>query len=132
MRVSHEIPPIYWWLKTKHFPAIEWDEGIVITVGDIVYTKGDLTKDLEVHEGVHTVQQMRMGPDLWWDRYVHEPEFRMRQELEAYRAQARYLEKTRSRESAFHAIMKLAKDLSSPIYGKCCTFQDAHRMIREK
>lgn len=106
---------------TKGIPSNIRD--ICYTYGDICYTPTNLSKDLEVHEEVHSRQQGD-NPDAWWFKYGNDPEFRYAQELEAYRAQYAYLRKVNKRK-AFKIATYLARDLSSPMYGGICSYQKA-------
>lgn len=131
VKFSHEKPEIYALLE-KEF-GIDWEQGIVITYGDTVYSKVDLSPDLIEHESVHVRQQLKMGVTEWWRRYVEYPEFRFAQELEAYQVQYAFLAATvKDREQLFRERMRLARDLSSSIYGNIVSYNVADRLISKK
>ena len=101
---------------------------IVYTYGDAVYTNNTpLPKHLQVHEGVHMIQQEKIGgPDIWWKKYGEDPTFRFEQELEAYRAQYQYFKANcKDRNRVFAFASELARQISSPMYGKICEMSPA-------
>lgn len=104
---------------------------ICYTYGPICFSPRELTRDLVVHESVHTEQQGD-NPDAWWDRYGDDPEFRYAQELEAYRAQYKYILGVTNRQTAFNCAKRFASDMSAPMYGKMCTYNQALQDILRK
>lgn len=105
--------------------------SICYTYGELCYSPIELTRDLIVHESVHTEQQGD-NPDAWWSRYGEDKEFRYSQELEAYRAQYKYILSNSSRAVAFDHAKRFAKDMSSPMYGDMCTYNKALQDILRK
>lgn len=104
---------------------------ICYTYGSVCFSPRELTRDLVVHESVHVTQQGDK-PDEWWDRYGDDVEFRYSQELEAYRAQYKYILSVSSRAIAFDHAKRLARDMSSHMYGSMCTFNQALQDILRK
>ncbi len=106
--------------------------------GDRVYNPGgkvradEITSDVVVHERIHLEQQGHdyIKANEWWDKFITDPQFRLDQELEAYRAQYQYLctiFKDRNKRNQIVTLM--AKALASPMYGSITSFQDAYRLI---
>jgi hypothetical protein len=129
MQILTTKPPIYDRLK-QHFD-IDWDQGIIITYGNDVCCKYPLPPEKIVHESIH-VKQQRELPDPWWDKYIADPEFRLKQEIEAYRAEVTFIKKGknhRSRNVTFEMIRQCALDLSGPTYGNIVTYDRAWKMI---
>lgn len=130
MKIEQNNPPNYDEI------ALYFDiEGkpVVFAYGDTLYNpSGNFIPDhLMVHEEVHSRQQ---GIEVkeWWDRYLIDPDFRLEQEVEAYRAQYKFLSKqTRNRELLFQFLNKFSKDLSGPIYGHMIDYETAKRLIKE-
>lgn len=98
--------------------------NIIYTYGDTCYTTGPIPRDLEEHEKIHTKQQGD-NPDGWWNRYGDDVEFRYSQELEAYRRQYQYFKAIHGKIKGFKYATLLAKDMSSPVYGNMCTYNQA-------
>lgn len=107
---------------------------------DAVYTWGQhlhspnpnvvITDDLIIHETVHSLRQ-GYDPSGWWDRFIKDKEFRLNEELQAYRNQYHfYYLKTKDRERRSKFLWKLATDLSSRQYGCIIPFTDALIKIR--
>jgi len=88
-----------------------------------------LPNDLIAHESVHFVQQRTVGgPEAWWRRYIDEPQFRLEQEVEAYRAQWKVLMRRPKRER-FARLYAITCDLGGPMYGNLVTPAEARRLI---
>lgn len=107
--------------------------GVIFTYGNEIYIPSGipLPDHLEVHEGVHVKQQYLMGKDTWWEQYLHDEQFRLSQELEAYREQMRFIKQRYSRDYRRMMLNQLAKDLSSGIYGKVIDKHRAKQLILE-
>lgn len=131
MKVVYGRPPIYDEIvRVIGRPPV----GAVYTWGDTIYAPvgAQLDPDLREHEAVHERQQAAMGgPEAWWQRYLESPQFRLEQEIEAYRKQyafARFV--GLGREMRRKLLAKLAKDLSGSMYGHLVRFRDAIELIR--
>lgn len=109
------------------------DKDIVITFYKGIYTLRPLPQDLYVHECVHFVRQgAGENEDLakeWCLRYVEDPEFRLEEELIAYRAQYQFIRRHANAPVSFDHAKRLAQDLSGPMYGKIISFQKALNAI---
>lgn len=106
----------------------------VFTYGDTIYNPGGGIIDsyLETHELIHQRQQTG-DPEGWWEAYLADPEFRLDQELEAYGAQYRhycYNKKDLGKQQEF--LIRIANDLSGPMYGNLITFDEAIKLIKER
>lgn len=131
MLISNSKPAIYQVLHDRF--GVEWDKGIIITYGDTVYCKNDIAEDFKVHEFTHVTQQKEIGPIEWWKKYLDDPDFRLRMEVEAYRNQVKYIrEHTESttRDWRRDRIDSLAQSLSSFVYGNLVTYQKALDLIK--
>lgn len=127
MKFSNEKPPIYDRLHEKF--GVEFKNGIAIAYGDTVHCVNNLTTDMEVHEKVHFVQQAKVGLQEWWNKYIDDPGFRLAQELEAYRAQYKYLIGYAPKNYTYGRLQEIAKDLSGPMYGSMMSFEEAKQAI---
>lgn len=113
MRPTSELPDI---IKDKWGTPF----GVCFTYGDLIYADTDkLPKDVEIHENVHKRQQQK--PHEWWERYNVDLKFRYEQELEAYRAQYKYL-KSVNKIKAFEMAKVFAKQLSGDMYEQCQSY----------
>jgi hypothetical protein len=137
MKITNDKPPIWASIKT----LFDFNERTTIfTYGDTIYNPAGvrITPDLIAHESIHEVQQSAMnifglwGAARWWKKYLHNPQFRFDQELEAYRAQYKFV-KARIQESNKLStyLINLAYALSGSMYGNVCGFGEAMRRIKE-
>lgn len=133
MQVLNAFPPNWEQIKST-FPKAEQEQA-VFTYGDTLYNpfNAQITDDLKIHESVHTKQQ-KDGVKEWWDKYCSEPEFRIKQEAEAYSAQVYYLrnEKKLPARVTEWFIEKIAQTLSGPLYGSVITKPKAKTILRKK
>src|SRR5258708_6911218 len=89
-----------------------------------------IPKDLIIHEEVHMAQQ-GIFPATWWRQYLDYPEFRLDQEVEAYRAQYQYICLTnRDKNFQLRWLMGIAALLAGPMYGHLTTQPEALTLIR--
>jgi len=129
MKIVNEYPPNYKDI-CKAFD-IKDREGIIFTYGDTVYYPqgGELAQHLKVHEATHVQQQKAMGAKEWWDKYLVDPEFRLQQELQAYRAQYGIIKKIRNWREQEWLISAISADLASEMYGNVITKAEARALI---
>ena len=129
MNQSNQIPAIYHKCHEKF--GVKWSQGIIITYGDTVYCKQKLTPDKIAHEGVHVKQQTAMDKDLWWDKYLEDEEFRLFQEVEAYKTEANWVRKNvKDNNLQVRLLHQICLDLSSSIYGNICTYSQAKQLTK--
>jgi hypothetical protein len=144
MRILETLPPN--WNKIKAtFPHAEVEQAI-FCYGEIVHNPfgAKMTRDLEIHEAVHSEQQGE-DPETWWDRYISDPLFRLEQEIQAYGLQLYHLKTTKviakdenGREVEIFRparvikwyLEMIAKTLSGPLYGNVIDYHKAHTRIR--
>lgn len=131
MNISQGSPP-NWAEIERHFPSVS--PRTVAVYGDTLYMRGngEPSEDLKAHEAMHVIQQKAAGgPGKWWAKYFEDPQFRLVQELDAYRAQYRKLQLIqRDRNKLAAELTRLAHDLSGPNYGKLMTLGEAMKAIR--
>jgi len=127
MKIANIPPPNYKEIQ-KHFPKARFEDGVLFTYGDTCYCK-KITPDLIVHEETHAKQQI--DPEKWWSRYFVDKEFRLEQELEAYKNQLNYLKKqTKDRNVITRITYSIAKDLTSEVYGGMITHSEALKKLK--
>lgn len=127
--LSKEIPAIY--EKLHHTFGVNWNDGVIIADAPNIHCKFDIAPQKVVHELEHVKQQEKTGKDLWWDLYLTKPSFRLEQEVEAFKAEYKFIcENIIDRNMRFEYLYDLAQSLSSSQYGKMCTGDEAMRLIQ--
>jgi hypothetical protein len=129
-KISHSPPPCYEEAKKK-FGVNFFRDRVVFTYGDTIhFYKGNIDPDLIAHESVHIKQHAAYsgGPEAWWRKYLDDGDFRLSQELEAYRAQYEYILKYYKKKTHFDHLHFYAKSLCT-IYGLKMTIEDAMNLI---
>ena len=129
MQIKQELPPNYEAIKK----VLKITKNTIYCYGDIVYNPSGLPipDDLMAHEEVHSKQQGEYGIKLWWDRYLDDKEFRLSQEVEAYKAQAKYTLDNYSRPRRREIKKDIITHLSSDLYGNLITKEEAKKIIYE-
>ena len=107
--------------------------NVVFTYGNILYAPllnpRAIPKDLMVHEKTHMKQQGD-DPEGWWNQYLNDDVFRLRQELEAYKNQCRFFKQNCKIKSKIPEFLeKIARDFSSEIYGNIISFDSALKEV---
>lgn len=113
----------------ENFPLIEEYRKIFEITDDtifaydgVIYTNNLLPDHLITHEKTHLKQQDKIGADKWVQNFLTDPQFRLQQEVEAYRKQ---LGSIKNREARNKIRIESAYNLSSPLYGNIITYQEA-------
>lgn len=117
MKIVTTPPPNFDAIKARF--DIE-GKPVVFTYGDTIHNlSGNPVPDhLMAHEQVHEWQQMG-SPEAWWGRYLVDAEFRLSQEIPAFRAQYRFAceHGLTDRNQRFLFARELAWYLAGPMYG---------------
>lgn len=134
MIVVADRPPVA--DKCEKLFGVEYSSGTVaITYGERVHiASGQLPDYLVDHEETHVIQQTTYpgGAEAWWDRYFIDPEFRVQQEIEAYRNQYSWAKShIKNKNEVFKMLQHCAKALSGPMYGKAISYLVAVHEIRK-
>lgn len=111
------------------FPLIEQykrvfdiTENTIFAYDGVIYSDYTLTPDLLIHEQTHLNRQDKIGVDLWVSQYLSDPQFRLEEELIAYRTQLKSI-KDRGLRNAVR--LDCAAALSSDLYGGIITREEA-------
>lgn len=126
MKYSTQKPPVYERCH-KQF-GVEWDNGLIIAYGDTIHCKNiPVTPQKEVHEQTHFDQQ-NGNPEEWWERYFTDKDFRLSQEVEAYKNEITFVKKyCKDRNQVARIVHQLRLDLAN-MYD-CVTFAEASKLI---
>lgn len=118
----------------SEFPLLDkYKEKFAITENTIfaydgeIYSNNQLPDHLIVHELTHHKQQDRDGLDYWVENYLNNPEYRLKQEIEAYKNQ---LSVIKDRNDRFKLQMECAINLSSDLYGNIISYSEAMKAIK--
>lgn len=122
--INGEYPPNYKDIL-KAFDIKDHD-GIVFTYGHKLYVPGSQKIDHQLmrHEETHEQQQIKMGVEAWWERYLNDVGFRFMQELEAYRNQYKSMASL-PLDRRLGYLGHIATDLAGPIYGNMLSRDEA-------
>jgi len=134
MRIINAYPPNY--NKIQRGLGLAKDAPMVFSYGKDIYdpSGGGLDDALIEHEYTHQIQQLDEIKDIekWWDMYIEDPEFRLSQELEAYRYQYEYFcFVQKDREVRNRYLLTLAAAISGPNYGNIISLNEAVKKIKE-
>lgn len=77
------------------------------------------------------MEQQKDDPEAWWKRYLDDSQFRLGQEVEAYRRQYQFLcSQNRNRNFRFSVLLAMSLHLAGPMYGYLTTHENALELIR--
>src|SRR5258707_7052467 len=125
--VFNAFPPNYDEIQEKFHPSMD----TVFTYAPCVYSPDGrlLPVHLVEHEKVH-LEQQGIAPELWWRKYLEEKEFRLSQELPAFRAQYKYMKKSiKDKNQLYYELRRLSSFLSSEKYGSMISRSEAETQI---
>lgn len=117
------------------FPITDPSFNPLFAFGDLLYNPNsiDIPEDVMFHEQIHSDQQRACtSPEVWWNKYIFDRDFRLNQEVEAYAAQYRFLKPFLSNSILKQALFEFASNLSGPLYQLGITYSQAESMIRSK
>lgn len=127
MKISTDYPPNY----RDLFDKFGEDKNTVYCYGDTIYNPHgrNITPDIEIHEQVHSKQQGN-NPELWYYNYITSGDFRLKQEIEAYGEQYKFVKPHLTARLKMWAKDNMATALSSKSYGNIITYREAEKAIR--
>lgn len=135
LTLAREVPPNHEKICAA-FAGVRDHKGAIFTYGDKIYApnlaeESSLAAHHIVHESVHQRQQAAIGgPEVWWDNFIADPNFRAQQELEAYRAQYNFVKNIHGGRVLEDFLFQLSCDLSGPMYGNLMSYGRAESNIR--
>lgn len=111
MIIKNENPPNL--EKIKEILEIR-DAKMIFCWGDVIYNphKLSIADHLIIHEQKHSDQQGN-NPQEWWNKYLEDKDFRLSQELEAYREQYKFAKKwIKDRNTLARFLWQISGDLT--------------------
>lgn len=132
MKIIVAYPPMFEKIAAA-FPQAR-NPGVVFSWGDWLYNpSGDeIQPQIKAHEAVHGQRQGETEEKIraWWDAYIGDPAFRLEEELLAHRAEFRAVKGwEKDRRDRARELDAIARRLSSPLYGRLLTYNQARRFI---
>lgn len=129
LKIVYSKPPQWIWDRAEKEFGLSKIPNMqpVFTYGNTIYSPwpNPIDDALMAHEAVHSYQQ-GSDPEGWWKKYFDLKEFRLAQEIEAYRAHYKAAKITLKDGNALARFKNtIAKDLSGPMYGNLMTYQAA-------
>lgn len=133
MEVVNDYPPLF----------DEIDEVFRVRGREVLFAWGNriynpmgvvIPPELVVHEEAHGRRQGSNESTItdWWRRYLHQPEFRLIEEVEAHRAEYRFLLENANRRERRAALKRVARRLASPLYGAMVKPHEARRLLQRR
>lgn len=124
------------YLPVKDFPYLKRykdqfgidEDTVAFPYKNKIYSNSPLPQELVIHEEVHFKQQEEIGADIWQERYLADPNFRVSCEVEAYRKQLSLFKDNKDTQDAVR--IQCAKALSSQMYGNILTYKEAYQQLR--
>lgn len=137
MKIIKTFPP-NWPEIAKHFP-VKGKQGILYAYGNILYNPSgvEVSPWILRHEEVHGRRQLgeegdeRMSVKRWWDEYIAYEDFRYKEELLAHQREWQSYVEQMGDVNGYY-LDAIAKRLSSPLYGRMVTFEQARKAIQEQ
>lgn len=129
MKIVNDYPPNI----TEIRQVLNPPPNAIFAYDHVIYNPSDekIWPDLEEHEKVHFTQQDKLGSaDLWWKRYLLDPDFRLDQELEAYNVQYLYIKSKMPNNKAVKALLTEMASQIATIYGIKLGLAEAESKIR--
>ena len=109
------------------------DNGAVCCYGNAIYNPSGkaIPPDLLYHESVHADRQHKMSTVAYFNKYLTNKAFRLDEEVIAYAAQYAYIKENTTIKPDL-VLEKMAKALSSSLYGLEITTTEAKKLIRQQ
>lgn len=104
-----------------------WGEAIIFNPSGV-----HISPALLAHEAVHGARQglNDAGIRHWWETYIADPEFRLREEMPAHRAEYAAIKGlVKDRNERVRELHHIVNKLCGPLYGKMISRQDAFRAV---
>lgn len=117
--------------KQKHFPYLQEfkqnfpiTENTIFVFDDTIYADSPLPDDIIIHEIAHLKSQQKIGAKKWIQNYILDEEFRLEEELIAYKAQLKAVKELGDRQEYAQILIECSRNISSNLYGNLITKQE--------
>jgi hypothetical protein len=97
---------------------------------DTIYTNYEMSYDIYFHELKHLDRMNKIGANKWIMAYLQNKDFRLEEELVAYRYQLKKVREQNDREEYAHILIECANNLSSPLYGNLVSYSEAIGLLK--
>lgn len=127
--------------KQKLFPYIEeYREQFPITKDTIFVYKNTIFSnktekdwleyyDILHHELEHLRSQNEIGADIWIHKYLSSDEFRLEEELRAYKYQLEKVKEMGDKTELMNITTECIANISSPLYGNIISYKQAEKLL---
>jgi len=131
MKIIKDYPPNYEQICAA-IPGVRSIKTAIFTYNGCLYNpgNGNIPPELMAHEETHVKQQV--DSDHWWGQYLHDVDFRLDQELEAYRVQYAYAVKHCDRSYRRNLLNFISKSLAGKLYGNLVSKEQAKELIKAR
>lgn len=120
--------------KLKQFFEVGDDAEAAFCYGEIIYNpRGTKLAQHQIfHEEIHFAQQTEVGgPEIWWDKYITDVDFRILQEVVAYGRQVWFIREEQGENRALAAARFYAACMAGPVYANMIDSSTAYKKIIE-
>ena len=133
IEIVHSRPPNFEDIR-KVFPMADLP-NVIFAYGHTIYSPSTTPIPIPIlkHEYTHCERQGTNEDGIieWWDKYLKDIDFRYNEELVAHIAEyKKAAELSRNRQHKRMHLKIIAKRLSSPLYGRMITFEDAKKELK--
>ena len=110
----------------KKFPITD---GTIFVYKDTIYTNNEIPYDIVHHEIMHLRRQQDIGAKKWINNYLKDDNFRLQEELIAYRYQLEKVREYNDPEELQGVLHESALNLSSSLYGNIISYAKANELL---
>lgn len=128
-KLTHEFPPKHIYDECVKRFGVKFETGTIFTYGDKVHAYRPIDEDLYVHELTHIEQQKEYGAELWWKKYLADEQFRLEQEIEAYKNQMQYAKDNYNAKARKKLLKHIVECLSGKMYGNIISKEEAEKLF---
>ena len=113
-------------LIDRYKKVFDVNQYTIFAYDKVIYCDYELPEHLQIHERRHLIRQQKIGVDEWVEKYLTDTQFRLNEELIAYKEQ---LQSVKNRSARHRLRIQCANDLASPLYGNIVTLQEAMDLL---